>query len=61
MDDKIKDIDMLRMPKSKKECQSLVGMINQLNSFIAKINHKLKHVKKLQVPTLFGSSLTSRR
>ena len=37
---------MLGMPKSKKECQSLVGMINQLNSFIPKINHKFKHMRK---------------
>ena len=52
--DKIKEIEMLRMSKSKKECQSLVGMKNQLNSFIPKINHKLKNMRKMTKPTLFS-------
>ena len=46
-DEKMKEIEVLRMPKSKMECQSLVGMINQLTSFIPKINHKLKHIQKM--------------
>ena len=45
--DKIAEIEALRMPGTRREAQSFVGMICQLNQFIPNISHKLKHMRKL--------------
>ena len=45
--DKVAEIEALRMPGTRREAQSFVGMICQLNQFIPNISNKLKHMRKL--------------